>query len=811
MSSTKARVGCWVGVGLFAASLVAQAGSQEEKITEASTGASIRAGEARQPSLDETGQPERVTERLEEILVTGSYIRGDENRTVPVQVYDREAIERRGYLTTQEFMRSLPQNFKGGENGVSEDGVMGSLNGLNNAIENASGVNLRGLGTSSTLVLLNGHRLAPSVLGSAVDISAIPLNAVERIEVLTDGASAIYGSDAVGGVVNFILRPDYKGAETILQAGTVTSGDRTQYVVGQTFGEEWGTGSALASVQYEEATALKAQDRSFTAELPEPNDLYPATDTLSGILTARQQLPGSFSLFTDLLYSSKRHARSYSALRNPARRMMGDTDFVSAHAGLGWNGWGGWRLEMTGLYSEVSTVSRYFFQSPQPGYQNGSPYGTNAFALREVGVVADGPLFELPAGSLRVALGATQRQERYEARVPWLPGNDRDVDRDVDAGFLQASLPVVSERNPHPFIRALELSASVRVDRYSDFGRTSNPKFGIFWQPTSQLGLRAAYGRSFHAPDVAQQIGNAARLSAFTFPFELPSGDVGPILVVSGNPMLKAERSEDFTAGLEFRPEHVPGVELSVNYYDIVYDDRLVTPPFDTAALLKPDVYGPLITEFSSDAAAQAYLDDLVSRGLQFIDLTGTGLTGVRYAYSYALTNASRVRQNGMDIGIAYAFTSGPNDIDMRLDATIIDKIQTGYCDRCSSVDVVNTFGQPLKKRARASLTWSRGISTLSAAVNYANSYSDVTVSPPGRLDSNTTVDLVLRLTPPFLSGGSIALSVLNAFDTDPPRTGAGIRFAGMHYDSANADPLGRFVSLQIRKTWGAVNRKAFQ
>ena len=72
--------------------------------------------------------------------------------------------------------------------------------------EHGAGLNLRGLGQRATLVLVNGRRLAPSGAGSFVDVSLIPLSAVERVEILTDGASAIYGSDAVGGVVNFILR-----------------------------------------------------------------------------------------------------------------------------------------------------------------------------------------------------------------------------------------------------------------------------------------------------------------------------------------------------------------------------------------------------------------------------------------------------------------------------------------------------------------------------------------------------------------------------------------------------------------------------
>ncbi|MBL4838703.1 MAG: TonB-dependent receptor [Kordiimonadaceae bacterium] len=134
---------------------------------------------------------------LEEIVITGSHIRGARSAS-PVFLYGRQDIEQTGVSTVPQFIQTLPQNFGGG---ISENGGAGNVNG-------GSGINLRGLGNDSTLVLLNGRRLAPAGVGNFVDISMIPLSAIERIEVLTDGASAIYGSDAVGGVVNFRLRDD---------------------------------------------------------------------------------------------------------------------------------------------------------------------------------------------------------------------------------------------------------------------------------------------------------------------------------------------------------------------------------------------------------------------------------------------------------------------------------------------------------------------------------------------------------------------------------------------------------------------------
>jgi outer membrane receptor protein involved in Fe transport len=107
-------------------------------------------------------------------------------------------------------------------------------------------------------VLLNGRRLAPSSFGNFVDISMLPLSAIERVEVLPDGASATYGSDAVGGVINFILRDRYDGMETRLRAGSVTSGHLNEIQASQSLGRAWSTGSVMFAYDHYNRGALAA-------------------------------------------------------------------------------------------------------------------------------------------------------------------------------------------------------------------------------------------------------------------------------------------------------------------------------------------------------------------------------------------------------------------------------------------------------------------------------------------------------------------------------------------------------------------------
>ncbi|MCY3819798.1 MAG: TonB-dependent receptor [Gammaproteobacteria bacterium] len=154
-------------------------------------------------------------EEVEMVVVTGSRIaRTPSEQSRNVVVLDEQDIRATGELTLYRVLRQLPQNVN------STNATYGSkLNGGENTT-GAGTVNLRGLGSESTLILVDGRRVGYSgILGGVTDISTIPLSMVERIEVLPDGASAVYGSDAVGGVVNIITRKDYGGVEVDLDYG----------------------------------------------------------------------------------------------------------------------------------------------------------------------------------------------------------------------------------------------------------------------------------------------------------------------------------------------------------------------------------------------------------------------------------------------------------------------------------------------------------------------------------------------------------------------------------------------------------------
>jgi outer membrane receptor protein involved in Fe transport len=188
-------------------------------------------------------------ETLETIVVTGSRIRRvDLETSSPVFVIDKSAIEKTGKLTIGDLLQEAPSIAGAATNpGVNNGGGSG-----------ASTVSLRGLGSQRTLLLINGQRVFYN------DVNSIPINMVERIEILKDGASAVYGSDAIGGVVNFITRRDFQGMEASFDYGISDRDDGQRVGGSMTIGHSSDRGSLVVGVTYNKQDAVSAADRKYS-------------------------------------------------------------------------------------------------------------------------------------------------------------------------------------------------------------------------------------------------------------------------------------------------------------------------------------------------------------------------------------------------------------------------------------------------------------------------------------------------------------------------------------------------------------------
>ena len=214
-------------------------------------------GIASAQEADSADDPEEEAVELRRVVVTGSRLnRPPTELSGNLIVIDSDAIRASGEVTLAGVLRQLPQNI----NGTSE--VFGSrLNGATN-FSGAATVNLRGIGSESTLVLVDGRRLGYSgVLGGVTDVSTIPLSMVERVEVLLDGASAVYGSDAIGGVVNIITKKDYQGVDVNVNYARPHKSGYDETTLGVSGGFAWDGGRATLGYEYFKDSGLDASGR----------------------------------------------------------------------------------------------------------------------------------------------------------------------------------------------------------------------------------------------------------------------------------------------------------------------------------------------------------------------------------------------------------------------------------------------------------------------------------------------------------------------------------------------------------------------
>lgn len=219
-------------------------------------------------SSTDANKDKEAAVKLEKFVVTGSNIPSTETtfnaRTFPVQTIDSRAIEQSGLTNTTELLQKTA---------LSNGGSVPFTNNATGFTPGGTSVSLRGLGPDYTLILVNGRRLAAYPIGAGgtsafVDINSIPLQAIERVEVLKDGASAVYGADAVAGVVNIILKRNFDGAVVQGRYGNTTNKDSSEFTGNLVVGSANDKGSITVGVSYQNREPIFNHDRSYSALPP---------------------------------------------------------------------------------------------------------------------------------------------------------------------------------------------------------------------------------------------------------------------------------------------------------------------------------------------------------------------------------------------------------------------------------------------------------------------------------------------------------------------------------------------------------------
>jgi len=762
-----------------------------------------------------TSEQNKKDEGLSEIVVTGSHIRGELLATNLMSI-SRDDFQRGGYTTVQDVFRNLPENF--GEISPAGSFIDGAsaVAGSNQVIA-ADGISLRGLGPGSTLVLLDGKRRPGNVNGRVFDISAIPLSVIERVDVVMGGNSAIYGSDAVAGVVNLITRKDFEGAET--QAGFTDSEQSggTGLQFSQLIGKRWERGGFVLAFDFARQGAVDLATTGIPQPAPfdtslEHLDVTPKSSRSSAYLSGHFSLTDHLEIYANGLFArNRKQSLSGFDFGGFEFAQIPDTSSQQYSEVLGLRGDIGndWSIDASVSSGEVKTHE----EDPQIGtgftaldVQQNSP------TLNDFSINADGPLVTTNAGPIKMAVGAEVRRETLKRLDNGATVND--LGRTAKSAYAELAVPLLSP-GTLPAIRRLEASLAVRYDDYSDFGRTTNPQFGLVWAPLDSILVRGAYSRAFRAPD----------LFTLTQPFNSiletlvdPSSNTGTsptLTLLGGNSNLSAEKARTWSFGVDFMPTFAPGTKMSLSYFNINYRDRIDVPASGSdrsLALAQQGLYPGLIDRAPNSAVLNGYL----SNPATFQNSTGTpfdpatqGLLSVfpnLVVFDNRFNNIAVESVSGVDLLIDSRIKLERGDLQLGLNSTYTLQDQRSVTVAVPASNQLDRPGKPLNFRARAHAGWDNGPVSIDSYLNYVRGYNDPFLSPPGRVASWTTLDLSLRVDLEKLTSNAITrglmtiLSAQNVLGRDPPRLFSSS--IGLGYDAANANALGRVVGLQVVKRW---------
>jgi len=730
---------------------------------------------------------------LEQVVVTGTHIRAAD-AVMPVMRIDRQEIETSGFSQVDRLLDNLPQNFKGGAAfDVNPTTAPGAL--TNQTF--ASGVNLRGLGTSATLVLLNGRRLAPTGLGDIVDVSLVPLSIIDHVDVLTDGASSVYGSDAVAGVVNLVTRREYNGFETFARYGA-TAGAKQDLSAGQLAGFTWDSGALTLAYDYRHDDRLTALSRTFS-QAAAGTDLVPQQRTQAVYAGFDQRLGSGITLHIDALGGARDYSDSsvFSGITSDA---SGSVRSGSVGGALTVDLPGQWEGSLNGTFSHERDEQNTNYVGLGLGVQDHDVYQVASVEPR-----VEGPLMSLPGGSMRLATGLAYRDEQLTDTLLLKSTQSRST----YAAYGELFVPIIGEANSMRGAHRLSVSVAGRYEHYSDFGHTLNPKISIAYTPVPSLRLAMAYGTSFKAPSLFELTQHGFS-TGFVFDAPDPASSVGitrTLFLDGGNANLHEERAHNATLDAKFRPAVIPGLEIGLDVFSVRYEGRILRlfPDINFTALARGDLYGDLITRGPTASQVAAALADrnVTSYVGPYDPASIQAIADLRYQ------NVASSRAFGQDLAVKDDIENAWGAWTVRLDVSHLSDRQR-ITPAAPDEQLAGLTYNPPQWRGRASLAWSRAPWGAMLRVNHVAASTDTTdpgCAPPTiacSVASWTTVDASVHYAVPSdapepFRNVSVSLDATNLLARNPPYVR---NLGGLGYDPTNSDPLARYIALQLSRRW---------
>jgi iron complex outermembrane recepter protein len=851
-------------------------------------------------SFAHANEAETTTEqatKVAKVTVTGSSIKGvAAQSSSPITIIRGEDLAVQGVTTVEEALSKVSSN----QAGFSTAQNVGSSN------TSGSTANLRALGSDKTLILLNGRRLAYSAFStSTTNLNIIPMAMIDRIEVLRDGASAVYGADAIAGVINFITKSEYEGLNLTgtLHETQHEGGERQQASIFGGYGNLEDHGFNLMGVlDYRKTNSIHAQDRKvsrrggvipelgidagsasgFPANLYDPKSGYlgnpypddcnnipwsspdggfcylntqaliaiqPQFETISALGKGTLKLTDTLNATAEYVFTRAEVSTSIAPdvygrtvtlpstsqyypgngitpgvdgplsgdpvqlyLRSQAgnRESMSTNDahrFLVALEGevAGWdvNAGVAWAKsdatdEFTGGYLHRGNLQIALNEGRinpfGPARAGDTPWEsfvingeTNVATLESTtaDITVSRPIFELPAGEVGFALGASFTTQDWQAKVNseivrQVPGSGIDPnkpiskgDRDISAIFTEFHVPILP---------SLEAQIAARYDEYSDFGDTFNPKVGLRWEPMKEIMFRASYSTGFRAPslyEINAPISETYTGAKYNDPVLCPGGV--PIeskyqvecntqfkRTQGGSPDLQPEESTSFTAGFVFEP--IKNLVFTADYFNIEIDG-LVGIIGESTIFNNPERY------------ADRFVRDEEGR-IKHIRTT--------------LMNSGGLKTEGVDVSLNYLSPkTSTGRFGFGIDGTYVMKLDYQSLPGSDWNGLVGLYVDPAVVRWKhvANINWSFEDWKMIFEQQYVRGYEDYS----GERDVADYTLYNFATTYKGFKNVELTGGIRNIFDTEPSASDVMDNFQ-YGYDPRYADPTGR--TFYVRGTY---------
>ena len=563
-------------------------------------------------------------------------------------------------------------------------------------------------------MLINGRRQAAAGAADYVDVSMIPLSAIERIEVLADGASAIYGSDAIGGVVNFVMRHNYTGAETRLRAATTSEGGGEELQAAQSLGIGWTSGNALVSYEFYKENPINALQRDFSKDNTNGGsvDLIAGQKRNSAYVSGEEDLSSAIKLTGDLTFSQR---DSTEAIFNPATASFSKSASINrsygGSLGLDIQVAPSWHLAVSGGSSRTTLAAHDVL------YNSSVALTDSDYQIHSAEVKLDGSLHELRAGAIKLAVGGARRQESYDYTQTSLPSDFvASVGRrqfHVDSAFAEVLVPLLEGFKDTPNVPRLALSLAGRIEKYSNFGDAHNPKIGLEWVATNAVKMRASYGTSFKAPNLSETFeggfSTGYLLSTVVDP-QFPGGVRTAAIRVGNNAKLGPETATTWTTGLDFVPQDRQALRAHLTWFNIQYRNQITAIPYNPLLAIYNPAYAPirLVRGTVPDSQFNAAIADVLAlRDAPVVvncipdNAGGTApclepVTDFDAIVDFSLRNLAVTHESGIDLELDKQFETRIGLLDASISSTSLVKFDRQITAAAPSLDIL----QPAETKA---------------------------------------------------------------------------------------------------------------